>query len=258
MFVVMALLEWCLPRRQRVLETTSRWLTNFSLVVVDSVLARLLVPFATVAVAEYSSAQGWGLFGLIAGPAWLEALLAFILLDWLIYIQHVMTHKFPLLWAVHKVHHADRDIDVTTGFRFHPLEILFSLGYKLVCILLLGPSVIAVLLFEIVLNASSIFNHANYALPSWLDKILRVLIVTPDMHRVHHSTMQRETDSNYGFFLSVWDRLFQTYNAQPERGHRNMEIGLTEHQTTAPASLIWSLLLPFRGLTLSVNRSREN
>jgi sterol desaturase/sphingolipid hydroxylase (fatty acid hydroxylase superfamily) len=169
-----------------------------------------------------------------------------IILDMLIYWQHVAFHHIPALWALHKVHHADRDIDVTTGARFHPAEIVVSMVYKMALVVILGAPVIAVIIFELVLNGCAMFNHSNLKLPARLDRILRRVIVTPDMHRVHHSARVSETNSNYGFSLSIWDRLFGSYIAQPEQGHEGMTIGLEEYQTPGPASLLWSLCLPLR------------
>jgi len=172
-------------------------------------------------------------------------ILAVIMLDGLIYLQHVISHHIPALWALHKVHHTDRDLDVTSALRFHPIEILFSMVYKMFWVIILGPSAAAVIIFEVILNGSAMFNHANMRLPLWLDKVLRIFIVTPDMHRVHHSVIEGETNSNYGFFLSIWDRLGRTYIPQPKRGHDDMVIGLSEHQHNGPRSLAWSLSLPF-------------
>ena len=179
-------------------------------------------------------------------PVAFEIVAAVILLDLTIYGQHVASHKWSILWRFHKVHHADRDIDVTTGTRFHPVEIVLSMFYKCLCVLLIGPAVIAVFIFEMVLNATAMFNHANVKLPSWLDRGIRMILVTPDMHRVHHSIIRRETDSNYGFSLSVWDRIFGTYIARPSAGHDRMTIGLSQYQTSRPSSLAWCLNLPFR------------
>ncbi|MDY7098154.1 MAG: sterol desaturase family protein, partial [Pseudomonadota bacterium] len=190
--------------------------------------------------------RGWGLLNLVALPFWVEVLIAIVLLDFAVWAQHVASHKIPILWRFHKVHHADRDIDVTTGARFHPVEILLSMLYKLACVIVLGPAAVAVFLFEVILNASAMFNHSNVRLPARFDALLRSLIVTPDMHRVHHSAIQRETDSNYGFFLSLWDKVFGVHIAQPELGHDRMVIGLDEYQDDAPSSLRWSLAEPFR------------
>ncbi|MEQ1652489.1 MAG: sterol desaturase family protein, partial [Hyphomicrobium sp.] len=192
--------------------------------------------------------HGIGVLNWIAWPSWLETLIAVVVLDFAIWVQHVTTHKVPVLWRLHQVHHADVDIDVTTAIRFHPIEIGLSILWKIVCVLALGASVWAVLLFEILLNACAMFSHANIRLPAALDGVLRVFVVTPDMHRVHHSVLRHEHNSNYGFNLSVWDRLFSTYRAQPEKGHDAMTIGLTPYQSDEPTRLGWSLSLPFRRL----------
>jgi len=206
---------------------------------------RSLGPLTAIAVAIWASTKGIGLFNLTHIPLWLEVTLAFILLDFAIYLQHVISHRVPVFWRFHKVHHTDRDLDASSAVRFHPIEILLSMIYKCGLVLLIGPAALAVLIFEIVLNASAIFNHTNLKLSLGLDKVLRVLIVTPDMHRVHHSVVEGETNSNYGFNFSVWDRLCRTYQAQPQAGHDGMTIGLSEHQTEQPSKLFWSLKLPF-------------
>lgn len=246
--VVMASAEALWPRRKRVMDRSKRWFNNLSLSVLNTFVIKILGPITAIAAANYALDNGYGLISKspVALPLWLEILIGFVLLDLLIYFQHVISHKLPILWRFHKVHHADRDIDVTTGIRFHPIEALFSMLYKCFFIIILGPLPIAVFLFEVVLNASAMFNHANVRLPLWLDKILRLVIVTPDMHRVHHSTIRTETDSNYGFFLSIWDRIFRTYTAQPKLGHDDMVIGLDEYQSESPASLAWSLKTPFK------------
>ena len=244
----MAVLETLWPRKERVGKRTTRWVNNISLSMINTFALKILGPITAIAAAHYAQTNGYGIITLFRAklPLWLDIVIAFALLDFLIYLQHVLSHKIPLLWRFHKVHHADRDIDVTTGFRFHPIEILFSMLYKCAVILIIGPLAIAVFLFEVVLNGSAMFNHANLRLPLWLDKILRIFVVTPDMHRVHHSTIQTETDSNYGFFLSLWDRLCRTYIAQPKKGHDDMTIGLEEFQTDSPASLPWNLTVPFK------------
>ena len=246
-FLIMAGAEAWAPRKRRVMQRASRWLTNAALAVIDTVAVRLLVPIMAVAAAEMAGARGWGVMALLALPFWVEVLLAVVVLDLIIYVQHVVTHKVPILWALHKVHHADRDFDVTTGVRFHPVEIVLSMVVKVVCILALGLPALGVFLFEVLLNATAMFNHANLRLPSAVDRILRLCLVTPDMHRVHHSARNRETDSNYGFCLPFWDRMFGTYVAQPRDGHDDMTIGLAEYQDNRPASLQWSLLAPFLG-----------
>jgi len=246
--IAMASFEAVWPRKKRALERSKRWFSNLSLSVINSVVIKVLGPITAISAAEYALDNGYGLMAAspIPLPFLIEVLIGFILLDLLIYAQHVMSHKVPLLWRFHKVHHADRDIDVTTGIRFHPIEALFSMLYKCALILLLGPLPVAVFLFEVVLNGSAMFNHANVKLPAWADRALRLIIVTPDTHRIHHSVLVKETDSNYGFFLSIWDRLFKTYRAQPKLGHDDMVIGLDEYQTQSPASLIWSLNEPFK------------
>ncbi|MGS2724368.1 sterol desaturase family protein [Porticoccus sp. GXU_MW_L64] len=247
-FILMASLEALFPRKQRVLPRAGRWFTNWGLVIVDAWVLRVVFPLLAVGVAIFASQQGWGLFNILTLPLWLEITLSVVILDVLIYAQHVLSHKVPLLWRLHKVHHVDRDIDVTTGARFHPLEIVFSMAYKMLCVLLVGPAAVAVILFEVILNGAAMFNHANVRLPKKLDGLLRKVVVTPDMHRVHHSVIVSETDSNYGFFLSVWDRWFGTYVDQPRDGHNGMSIGLSAYQDTRPASLWWSLLLPFKSV----------
>ncbi|MEH6757892.1 MAG: sterol desaturase family protein [Parasphingorhabdus sp.] len=244
-FLLMAVLEIATPRKKPVLAKGARWFTNISLIIIDTLTLRLAMPILAVAMAGYAAERGWGLLNWVDLPIWIEAIIAFLLLDMLIYAQHIAFHKIPLLWRFHKVHHADRDLDVTSGARFHPVESLLSMAYKLICIILIGPTAFAVFLFEVILNAASMFNHANVRLPLGFDRLLRLFIVTPDMHRVHHSVIKRETNSNYSFFLTLWDRVFGTYIAQPEKGHDGMVIGLSEYQDSKPAHLIWSLLLPF-------------
>lgn len=242
----MALLEAVLPKKKRAMPRIQRWLTNLSLVVINSVVLRLVAPVLAVGVASWALTNNIGLLNWLRLPVVAEFLVAFLLLDMLIYFQHIIFHKLPVLWRFHKVHHADRDIDVTTGVRFHPIEIIISMLYKLACVALIGPSVVLVIVFEIALNASAMFNHSNLSLTKPLDGLLRALIVTPDFHRVHHSVVRAETDSNYGFFLSVWDRLFGTYIDQPQETHQGMVIGLNEYQTEQPAKLFWSLAVPFK------------
>jgi len=243
-FVIMALVEAAVPRKDRVQGRGHRWLTNGGLAVVGMLVLRFALPILAVGMAQLATAKGWGLFSYVDWPGWLAVMLSVVVLDLLIFGQHVATHKFSLLWAVHKVHHTDRDIDVTTGIRFHPIEILLSMGYKLMCIMLLGLPALGVFIYEVVLNGFALFNHANLRLPRSFDRILRFLVVTPDMHRVHHSVLQSETDSNYGNFLSVWDRVFGTYVEQPQAGHDGMTIGLAEHQSDKTASLLHSMVLP--------------
>ena len=247
LFAVLALVEQLMPRRVRSQSQPKRWLTNWGITVLNTVMLRLLavaIPLLAVGAAVDATAQGWGLFNALNWPTWLEVTLAILVLDFAIWAQHLITHKVPLLWRLHRVHHADVDIDVTTAIRFHPVEIGLSMLLKIGLVYLLGPAAIAVILFEIILNGTAMFNHANIKLPLKLDAIVRRVLVTPDMHRVHHSVHRHEHDSNYGFSLSIWDQMFGTYIAQPAEGHDDMKIGL-EWQDERPSRLGWSLTLPF-------------
>lgn len=248
LFVLFAIAERLAPRRRIHPRRPRRWLTNLSISVLNTVTLRALavgLPLLAVGAALDASAQGWGLFNHLGWPGWVEALLAVLIFDFAIWGQHLITHKIPLLWRLHRVHHADTDIDVTTAIRFHPVEIALSMLLKIGLVYLLGPSALAVVLFEILLNGTALFNHSNLRLPLALDAVLRKVLVTPDMHRVHHSVLREEHDSNYGFALSIWDRMMGTYVAQPAKGHDEMTIGLA-WQDDRPARLGWSLLLPFR------------
>ncbi len=248
LFTLFAGLEALAPRRARVEPRAGRWATNLAIMVLDTLALRVLalaLPFLAVGAAVDAWTMGWGLFNHLRWPFWVEALLTILFLDFAIWLQHLITHKVPLFWRFHRVHHADRDMDVTTAVRFHPVEILASMGVKIGLVYLIGPLWVVVVLFEVLLNGTALFNHANLALPWWLDRGLRLLLVTPDMHRVHHSVLRAEHDSNYGFALSIWDRIFGTYRAQPEAGHAEMMVGL-EWQDERPKRLGWSLMLPFR------------
>lgn len=245
-FATMASLEVLLPRWSRRYKRTRRWTTNGLIVVLDSLVVRLIFPAAAVGAAAWAEAEGLGLFRMAGVDPLVAGLAAFIILDFAVWLEHVVSHKWPLLWRIHKVHHADPDLDLTTGLRFHPLEIVISMIWKTAAVVALGAPVIAVLLFEIVLNGAAMFNHSNVRLPGFVDRFLRFAIVTPDMHHVHHSVYQPETDSNYGFNLSIWDRLFGTYTDQPRGGHDGMVTGLSEHQDEGPTKILWSLILPFR------------
>ncbi len=249
-FLLMALVELLRPKRKLAVSKRQRWITNIGISVTGTLLLRLMaalaVPVTAIAAAFYAEAHGVGLLNRVAWPSWIKTAVALIVLDLAIWAQHLASHKVPLFWRLHQVHHADRDIDVTTAVRFHPIEIGLSMLWKIAVVVPLGAPPLAVFLFEVILNACAMFNHANIALPQWLDAALRVLIVTPDMHRVHHSVRYREHDSNYGFNLSIWDRMFGTYTAQPEDGHQGMTIGLIPYQSEAPARFGWSLRLPFK------------
>ncbi|MTH95959.1 sterol desaturase family protein [Roseibium sp. RKSG952] len=241
----MACLEVLLPRRELSTARPRRWSTNWAFLILDAVLVRLIFPIGGVGLAYLAVSEGWGVFSVFELPGWLAGLIAFLVLDFAVWFQHWATHKVPFLWRFHKVHHVDGDVDVTTALRFHPVEILLSFLWKGAVILALGAPVEAVLVFEIVLNGAAVFNHANVALPRWLDRVLRIVVVTPDMHRVHHSARIAETDSNYGFNLAIWDRLFSTYTAQPADGHDRMQIGLDADSAIRARRFGWSLILPF-------------
>jgi len=246
-FLLMALWEHWRPCRTRKLSILLRWSNNLGLVFLNSILLRWLFPTAAVGVAALSAEQGWGILHYYSVNQPLAVFLSIITLDGIIYLQHVLVHAVPLLWRIHRVHHADPDFDVTTGSRFHPLEIILSMLIKFASILVLGPPVVAIILFEIILNGMAMFNHSNISLPTSIDKLLRLLFVTPDMHRVHHSVEEDETNSNFGFNLSLWDRLFGTYKTQPRLSQQDMVIGILGHQD--PKSVTWLpglLLLPLR------------
>lgn len=246
-FVVMVLWEIAAARRKLSAAKGPRWFANIGIMVLDGVVVRLLFPSAAVGAAFLAAERGWGLFNIVQLPPVFSFLGSLLALDLVIFLQHVMFHAVPLLWRLHKVHHADVDFDVTTGLRFHPLEIVLSMLIKFTAIVLLGPSPLAVMVFEIALNAASVFNHGNVRMPVPLDRVVRWFVVTPDMHRVHHSVDPRETNSNYGFALPWWDRLFGTYRGQPAKGHEAMAIGLREYEGRRRQALGWLLALPFRG-----------
>jgi sterol desaturase/sphingolipid hydroxylase (fatty acid hydroxylase superfamily) len=248
LFALLATLEVLAPRRVPAQPRSTRWFTNMSIMVLDTLALRALaiaLPFLAIGAAMDAGRMGWGLFNALDWPLWVEVVLAILILDLAIWTQHLVTHKVPMLWRFHRVHHADRDFDVTTALRFHPVEILASMLLKIGLVYLLGPAALAVLLFEIILNGTAMFNHSNLRLPLWLDRAVRLILVTPDMHRVHHSIHRHEHDSNYGFALSVWDRIFRTYRPKPEAGHDLMTVGL-EWQDERPSRLGWALMLPFR------------
>jgi sterol desaturase/sphingolipid hydroxylase (fatty acid hydroxylase superfamily) len=241
--IVMIGLENLFPARDRVQKRRPRWLTNFGLVVIDTVVIRLLFPVIAVGAAIWAEAQGLGLFNLLPLPVWFSILMAVIILDMMIYWQHVAFHKIPVLWRLHKIHHADRDLDASSGLRFHPVEIVISMVYKMAIVVLLGAPALAVIIFEILLNACAVFNHANVRLPNWIERPLRQIMVTPALHRIHHSVIERETNTNYGFSVIWWDKIFGSYTDKPEG---QLTLGLNEYQTDAPSRLWWSLTAPFR------------
>ena len=248
-FGVLALmmgLEARFPRRARTHSRKERWPSNIGIVALNSLLARVVFPVAAIGIAALGEANRWGLFNNIGWPFWIGAVVSIVLLDFAIYLQHVMFHAVPALWRLHRMHHADTDFDVTTGARFHPIEIVLSMTIKMAVVAALGAPAVAVLFFEVLLNATAMFNHGNLKLPLGLDRILRWFVVTPDMHRVHHSVLARETNSNFGFNLPWWDRLMGTYAAQPEAGHDGMTIGLGTFRETRELRLDRMLSQPFR------------
>ncbi|MCF6235173.1 MAG: sterol desaturase family protein [Gammaproteobacteria bacterium] len=256
-FALMALWEIKAPRRALTVSKVMRWVNNLGLVLLNSIILRLLFPAAAVGMAVFVTDNGWGLLNHFAIPFALAVIISVIFMDFIIYFQHVLVHAVPTLWRLHRVHHADPDYDVTTGTRFHPVEIILSMLIKFATIVVLGPPVIAVIIFEIMLNGMAMFNHSNVKLPLGLDRLLRFIVVTPDMHRVHHSVEDNETNSNFGFNLSIWDRLFGTYIDQPRAGHMKMTIGI--HKYRDPKQVSWlsgMLILPFIGKITSyaINR----
>jgi sterol desaturase/sphingolipid hydroxylase (fatty acid hydroxylase superfamily) len=256
----MALWELAAPRRRNEIPRLLRWSNNLAIVVVDTIFVRLSFPVAAVGLALTAQQQGWGLLNLFELPGWAAFVLSMLVLDLAIYLQHVMFHAVPALWRLHRMHHTDLDFDVTTGLRFHPIEILLSMGIKFMVIVALGPPAVAVLVFEVVLNAAALFNHSNIRIPFGVDRVLRLLVVTPDMHRVHHSIHPKETNSNFGFNVPWWDRLLGTYLAQPRDGHEDMAIGIKQFRTRRDLWLDRMLIQPLRGAAsnYSINRKRSD
>lgn len=244
--VVMALWEALSPRRARLLSRMQRWPSNLGIVVFNTLVLRLFVPMAAVGAAVLSAERGWGLLNNVSLPGWFEVAATVVFLDFVIYGQHVMFHRVPMLWRLHRMHHTDVDLDVTSGARFHPIEILASMAIKLAIVAAIGAPALGVLIFEVLLNATAMFNHSNVRIGEGIDRLVRLIIVTPDMHRVHHSVVPRETHSNFGFNLPWWDRLCGTYRAQPEAGHDGMTLGLDEFRGPREQVLDRMLAQPFR------------
>jgi sterol desaturase/sphingolipid hydroxylase (fatty acid hydroxylase superfamily) len=240
LLVLLALFEALLPRRAQKIARSRRWPANLGIALVNTIVVRVLFPITAVGAALAFEARGWGMINLAAIPDWLAVVLGFLVLE------HIVFHKLPLLWRLHRMHHADLEFDVTTGLRFHPIEVLLSLLIKLAVVALAGVPALAVLAFEVALNATSMFNHSNLALPLVFDRALRLFVVTPDMHRVHHSILPHETDSNFGFNMPWWDRLFGTYRAQPTAGHAGMTIGIAQFRNPAELRLDRMLVQPLR------------
>ena len=260
LLAIMTIAELLVPRRKLTVSKPIRWTSNLGLVAINTVVARLIFPLGAVGISLVCQEKGWGLLNILALPEWLSVIVAVIALDLAIYLQHLMFHAVPILWRLHMVHHADLDLDVTTGLRFHTLEILLSMGIKFATVMLCGAPALAVLIFEIVLNATSMFNHGNLRLPGLLDRVLRIFVVTPDMHRVHHSVRPEETNSNFGFNLPWWDYLFGTYRRQPAAGHEGMTVGLAQFRNEFVVRLHWMLALPFLGSlgNDAVNRKQDD
>lgn len=257
--IVVAAWEAVRPRRARSFSRWLRWPSNFAIVAFNTIVLRLLFPAAAVGMAWLAQERGWGLFNNLEAPAALATVASVVALDLLIYLQHVMFHAVPALWRLHRMHHADLDFDVTTGARFHPIEIVLSMLIKLTAVAVLGAPAVAVVIFEVLLNATAMFNHGNLRLPEGVDRFLRLVVVTPDMHRVHHSIVPAETNSNFGFSLPWWDRLLGTYRAQPAAGHEAMTIGIEQFRAPKDLRLDRLLVQPFRGEVgdYPINRRRS-
>lgn len=246
LFITLAAIEHFLPRRSSQ-RHAQRWTTNWLFVIIDTLTLRTLaifLPFAAVLAALDASKRSWGLMNAIELPSWVELLGVILIFDFAIWLQHLISHKIPILWRIHRVHHSDVSFDITTAIRFHPIEIALSMIFKIGLVYILGPAAWAIIVFEILLNGSAMFNHANIALPQRLDQALRWILVTPDMHRIHHSVYRDEHDTNYGFALPWWDHIFGTYTKAPKEGHKEMQVGL-QWQDTRPTRFLWSLAIPF-------------
>jgi len=246
-FAAVALWELAAPRRALTASKAGRWFANIGIVVINTIVLRLLFPAAAVGMAVKVGELKWGLFNNLDVPYWLAVVLSAVFLDFVIYLQHVMFHAVPSFWRLHMMHHADLDYDLTTGARFHPIEIILSMLIKFAAIIVVGAPALGVIVFEVLLNGTAMFNHGNIRLPLGLDRVLRLFVVTPDMHRVHHSVFPSEANSNFGFNLPWWDRLLGTYRAQPSRGHVGMTIGLNQFRDPSRLTLPWMLALPFTG-----------
>jgi sterol desaturase/sphingolipid hydroxylase (fatty acid hydroxylase superfamily) len=244
---VMASCEAMVPRRHLTTFKVRRWVANLAVVALDAIIIRVLFAAGAVGAAILAAEQSVGVLNHLSWPIWLEVVLAIVALDFALYLQHVMFHAVPMFWRFHMMHHADLDCDVTTGVRFHPVEVVLSMLIKLAAIMLLGPSPTAVLSFEVLLNATSMFNHSNVRIPGAVDRVLRWLMVTPDMHRIHHSVDRQETNRNFGFNLPWWDRLLGTYRNEPAQGHERMTLGLEQFRDPAGLTFIGMLVLPFLG-----------
>lgn len=248
-FATFAVCEYRSPRRRLTVSKKKRWTANLVIIIANPLILHLVFPLLALDMAAITTERGWGLLALFAWPYWLKTIVGIMILDLVVYLQHVMFHAVPIFWRLHMMHHSDLDFDLTTGLRFHPIEILLSMGIKMAAICAIGPPLASVLVFEIALSSMAMFNHGNFNIPKRWDRLLRYIVVTPDMHRVHHSVVIREINSNFGFNLSVWDRLFGTYRSQPEKGHEGMTIGLSQFRDQARLSVYHLILLPFKGDT---------
>ncbi|MTI18770.1 sterol desaturase family protein [Rhodobacteraceae bacterium RKSG542] len=255
-FLVLALLEIVIPMRREAHDRPQRWFANLGLSIVSTLVLRFVLPVAAVASAYWANLNGIGLFNWLDVSPLIAGVIAFFILDFAVWLEHLVSHKWQWLWNLHKVHHSDRRLDVSSAIRFHPLEICVSMLWKAALVVALGAPVLSVVIFEIVLNAASLFNHANIKIPRAMDRILRLVIVTPDMHRIHHSDEKIETNSNYGFNFPFWDRLFGTYTEDPALGQEKMVIGLKQYPGGETKKLLWLLVLPFKALGVS-RRNRE-
>ncbi len=247
--ILMAAWEVLAPRRPLQTSKSMRWFSNVGIVFIDTLALRLLPFYSAINISVLAENGGWGLLNNIPLVYWLKVIIGVVVLDLAIYLQHAMFHGLPILWRLHMMHHSDFDFDVTTSVRFHPIEILLSMGIKMIVVFLVGISALGVLIFEVLLNATSLFNHGNVRLTASIDRVLRFFVVTPEMHRVHHSVIIRETNSNFGFNLPWWDRLFGTYKDQPAAGHAEMTIGLSQFRDPKRLNLLWLLVLPLIGKT---------
>lgn len=258
--VLIGMMVWevATPRRRQEIPKVLRWTNNLSLVVIDTAILRLAFPVLAVGLAGIAKTNGWGLFNLLDLPLWIAVIFAIMLLDLATYLQHIVFHAVPSLWRLHRMHHADLEFDATTGLRFHPAEIVVSMTIKLALVLSIGAPAVAVLAFEVILNAASIFNHSNISLSPAVDRVVRLFLVTPDMHRVHHSIEPRETNANFGFSVPWWDRLFGTYLAQPAKGHLEMKIGIEQFRSRRELWLDRMLVQPLREIAESKAKREQS
>ncbi len=257
-FLIMISWEYFSPRRTQAISRKKRWPINIGLALCNMLFMRVTLGGLAYLAAVHTAEQSWGLLNQLTLPLWATIAITLLVLDLAIYGQHVLSHKWQLLWRLHQVHHTDLEFDASTGVRFHPLEIMLSMAYKVLCIYLIGANPVAVIAFEIILNATATFNHSNINIPLKIDALLRWVLITPDTHRIHHSTVPSETDSNYGFSISLWDRLFRTYQADPKKGQIALDIGLAAYRNQQELGFIKCLLLPFRPALFHHNKNKKH